>query len=1222
MADYIVDPDRFLLAAALVDYMALARRDEQHLAAVLRRDQRARKLVQLRWMMSPALGYPTGPFEVWRRPALNVQLEKPLPLQGTGTALHTLFGWQAWVTPGPMLYVRADVTANHATQVMAFAGAPFGSALVGVVAIQAGRQNVSFSGAQVSTLVLFDGTQMNGWVGIDPQSANAGQWELVERVGLPVDPDDWSGVFALADKQGMPAAPVPPIAAALDRFARGAAPFGWPTQLAPGRAAPAWRQADPDAFLKMFSGDVLGLLKDMVTSRAPQDHRGFTMPVSLPLGNGEFASGSFCVLPVLLFAAATDPVASLLTGFGTALEEIDFPPISVRDRPQFDDPDRSDSDFRVTATYARGLDGQSGEMGYAAIALSPRRALPPPAPAQLHGLVEGLAAPGVTDGPWRALVQLAWDRLPPGLPLRSASYAHARALASGGAATCLLQLRKHDTAHQPIGVVGASPLVPDPGITRASDDDFRVPGQPATTALLYGAAHQDIFGLWSTWSTAGLTVGEPPVQTVAILALALEATAGTGTSAGTLVVDFAWDWRLRSPAAVRLAFALFPQAVRNAPAPAGFPTPTGAQFALGAAAGGPIEVSFGADGSTGAPPSVTVTHLSEDGRDVVAQPLANAGPRRYRARITGFALDFGASPHIGVALSVHGVERRAPGRVGDWGTMRFASASDPRPPVVLVEHEDVLLASLPDANGINHAQLAWPAAPGATGYFLYAAQESKFLADCGKPQAKPETRLSDRLRTLRDLFGAQGTKRMFTRLNDTAVAGTTFPVTLPKGTSEIHLFVVIGISAGGIESAWPDASDPLKRKRPIAYAAPRRLVPATPTLEVRTGALAGPGPFAVNLAVTTPPGIAATRVELHRVRNEAALADVDTMGPPVLAVQPGDPRWKMTPPNAAAPVQGEAGARIVASDSPPGAWRPVWYRAVAWSAPRPDRGILGGRSQPSAARSVLVPPAGPPDLAPLLPSWPVPGGNVVEIATTTSAPVNATPLGPHRLRVEIFGVQGDGSLESLFAWPAHEDDKPPPDNALALVPTALAPGGSAIMREAVPGGTRVRLHVVRPDVQTPLRVRMQLDDPLGRMTERTLEVAAGAPLPALQFAPINLRRRIPHGFVASTRINLPLVIPVGVGLRIKACFRRGIARVFPPRPIGAAVTVDLDYLAIPPLAPGENPFLGPQAIAVRRDTVDAASTSLRFWLRGNSGVLTVTAVAADGSSVSVSRMVI
>ncbi|MEX4010475.1 hypothetical protein [Neoaquamicrobium sediminum] len=1218
--EFILDPDRFLLAAALVDWAALARRDETHMAALKQSRDTLVRGVQLRWLLSPELGYPTEPFEVWRRPALNVQLEKELPVEDETLIVQTLFNWRAFAAPSPMVFIRAtlQVTAPQAN-VIAFAGAPFGSAVVGIETVSSGFRTISFSAPQIACLVLFDGVELLRWVGIDGQDANRGEWTLIERVGLPVDQGEWNGVFGLDADQGPAGMPMPPVDAALSRFSRGAAPFGWQSAFAPGRLAPHWRKADPKAFLRVMEDDVLDGLLEMVTTRPPNLHGTLERSVDLAAeGGGEAAAATFSLLGTLMFAAATDPVASLLAGFGTAVEEIDIPPISVRDVEYFNDPNRSDSDFRVTARFANGLDGQSDKIAFAAIALSPRRVVPPPPPANLSILQEGMRSPPTTDGAWRPVMRLGWDRLPPGLPLRSAAYAHARSVGGARTAQALILPRRGDEALQPIGVTTGSDVPANVPQLRASDDSFAIPGSPAVVPLLYGVAHQDIFGVWSEWRTAPINVQEPPVQIVPVLSASLDTTASAGPCPASLTVEFAWDWAARSPADIRFAGVLYAQARRGDP-PLGPAAPIGLQRSLGGAAGMPFEVRFDPAGNAAVDAGGTLQHLSEDGRDIIAGPLNVAGPRRYRLRVDGFSLDFNAAGHIGLALSAMAIERRPPGRAGGWSAPRIASASDPRPPVIATEHEDVLLASMEDAAGRHHALVTWPSAPGAAGYFIYAAQEGKLRADWELAEPRLEQTLSQRLVELRNAFAANPAKRFFTRLNESAVNATSYQATLPRGSKEIHLFLVVGISAGGVESEWPGAGDPMLRKRPIAYAAPQKQVPDAPTLEVRRVADpdSGTDAFRADMRLTTLPGATVDRIDIHRVRSEAAAVELDTMGPPVMTVRSGEPSWtiRALPPRGAVP--GQAIGVVNGVDRPAGSWSPFYYRAVAWSLPRPERGLLGGRSKPSAARSVIIPPPGPPDLQPLEHSWP--GGDIalIEIATATPAPIEATTLGAHRLRVEVTGLAENGPGSALFAWPELVDGVPGDGSLRALPAAPPASGQSGIWRETPDDITRIRLRIVRPNVDTALSVRFQLDDPLGRATERIVAVPAGSPLPPLAFGVVAVRRIAGKGFIVRAPINLPLKAPPEAGYRLRAAFRPHLAVPGPlPRPMGRGVTLDVDYADVPQLRPLEDPFAGTVPLPVRREAAGRTGALLSFYLRGQGGSLRATLGGVDGAPAS------
>jgi len=53
-------------------------------------------------------------------------------------------------------------------------------------------------------------------------------------------------------------------------------------------------------------------------------------------------------------------------------------------------------------------------------------------------------------------------------------------------------------------------------------------------------------------------------------------------------------------------------------------------------------------------------------------------------------------------------------------------------------------------------------------------------------------------------------------------------ISLPKGSTSIHLYVVLGVSSSKIQSQWPTTADNL-----IAVAAPQVMVPVAPTIEAK-----------------------------------------------------------------------------------------------------------------------------------------------------------------------------------------------------------------------------------------------------------------------------------------------------------------------------------------------------------------------------------------------------
>ena len=482
MADLIVDPERFLLAASLVDWSAVARGDKAREAAAKRADKG--RMAQLRWLLDPSLGYPTQPFEVYRRPSVAAVIEQQLPVGDSALTITSFFGWTCYATPRPMVFIRATIIVGGSdTNVIAFSGAPFASAVVGVLHVASGYQTVSFSGPRIGCIVLFEGIELTSWRGIEPTSVAKGRWELIEEVGLPVDQDEWTGVLDLDGDQGLASAPQPPIAAALDRFARGAAPIGWPGAMTPAVASPPWQQADAKAFLQAFGEDMLPALKQMLQTLPPDQQFGFVANATLEVPGGDPAQASFSQFATMMFGAATDPVASLLMGFGTAYPDAE---LARTDERVPDQTVRSTCDYKVTATFRDGIDGHSDTVVYAAIALAPAMATTPIAPANLRVVEQGLRVPALADQAWRPVMKLTWDRLPPNLPLRSAAYAYARAAMAEPTATALIAPRKYDEALHPIGASNSSDDTAAPPLLAASDDAYLLPGQPAIVPLHYG----------------------------------------------------------------------------------------------------------------------------------------------------------------------------------------------------------------------------------------------------------------------------------------------------------------------------------------------------------------------------------------------------------------------------------------------------------------------------------------------------------------------------------------------------------------------------------------------------------------------------------------------------------------------------------------------------------------------------------------------------------------
>ena len=1218
MASRILDPDRFLLAGAVVDWTIAAKRHGKNVGDIVEKRKIGPATVQLRWILDPKLGLPTEAFQVWQRDhsAAGTQATTPTNLT-TYTALPgwTVYGWDL-----PLVFLRGTATPHASapsTLVVAYAGAPFGSALVAMLQLGAGPQTFSLSATKISSIAVFNGTAAS-LLGFDGNNAaNDPAWKPIEVVGLPVDQSEWASVFAWSKDQGLVSALKPPVQAALDRYHRGAPFYGWDDLIDPSHPAPLWIDADPKAMLDTMASDVLGDLHTMIATLPPREHINFIINHVLPMsGGGHDAATSFKPIQALMLGISSDPQLSLIAGFGTAYDYVSRPD-KEREQAAAANPLKvSPFDFMVTATYEKGTDGSGTPQEFAAIVCAPGPAFPVLAPANLTALLEGLATPAVRDARYRALSRVMWDLVPQNTPFRVASYAAARyGLAPVHGTQPLMNPRKGDPnkALQPISATTSQQVGNSTGQIRATDETYAVDPAVAPNQLRYAIAHQDLYGQWSTWAAGGISAAEPPPQNVGLVAASLNTVAPSSGSIcdATLVVDFSWDWSVRSPKQVNLVGRLY-AAARPGEAPSDGSLPAGLAKIFPSGAGGMFTITFnGADAGSVLGPA-TLAYISADATTLQTNPVVVPGPRRYRLTIPGFRLDFALAGHIGLALWAQGQENMPPQRAGAWSsTPLITSASDPRPPVITAEHEDVQLASLADARGEHRARIAWDPLPGATGYFVYGTTESKLriAANLGEPLASQT--LSERLADLRNAFHANPMREPFTRLNSTALAATSTEVVIPRGSKEIHLYLALGTSAGQVESAWPTLADSNRRKRFVAFAAPQVVPPSPMRLEVsRVAVTTGAGTaHRAKLVMRSRAGAPVARVDLYRTRVAEASVELDMMGPPIARITVPDPVWQVQATPGTGP-EAQALGTITGQDDPGGSWKRVYYRAVAIAADDPTRGHYGGRSEPTGAMWVVVPPAAPPDLSGVTADWPGGALEAVRFTFTSSAPVFDTDLGPHRVCAEVFTVAAGGGLRPLFAFPPVPPTSGGPDGRLSTVPTSPA-AAPAFWREEIAGGSRFRLLVHRPNLNDTLRVRVLLTDPLGRASEAPLlDSVGGSPLPDPDISDVQVRSAGTNRFILGFRTQA-LFIPTPIGpysLTVRAV-RRGGPIFPPPRPV--IVTAPLPSIA--PIRPGEDPFAGPEQIPLRHQR---GAIAVHLRMQAN---VTLILQAPDGRSTQITR---
>ena len=1199
---YIVDTTKFQAEGAYLRWQLVARRLGM-LDAVSNRLMPS--VLQLRWTLKPELGLPTEPFIVWRR---NRKLNQPKRIQAE-TSSSGLFGQGVVVDlKGSYTHVMLNVSGGPGV-VYGFVGSPWLTSIVAIAAVPAGaNQAVSFTAPAIEGLMVSNSIVINSLSGVraDDLCADSG-WEKFERVGLPVNKSDWAGqgIGDHGTKQGMFNALTDAESAALQRLERGAPPIGWAALIEAGLPAPAWSApAGPVVLTELQKG----LLDDLrgIAGLPPASQAATKIDKSLPPpenSSGDQMSGpgtTSQVSPLCMtyMAAATDCFNCLGLGFGTAYT-IAFGPDN-QGNPL-------DYDYMVTARYEKGLSGADSALDYAVIVPSPEQAIGMPPPAAMAQQMMGNLRPFVSDGNWRASLRLSWDKPVP-IPLfRPRSFALARSgIAPASPASLIMNLRS-DGAPLPIAINYASgPTDPEPNRLSAVEREIPIPNDPGSRTLKYAAAQQDIYGQWSKWVALDATLTQPDVDDVRIVSGEFKFLSvpvpPLARCTANLVLEFLWDWRIRSPLVISFRGRLYP-ATYHGESPPDKTLPGGLQTRLG----GPLTITFtlrfdvltgsGAPTSSwpGYLPGTHCLALNPAGDAQVAFGGAQGGEaRRYRVTIPGFELDFGPPGHIGLALWAQGQEAIAPQRLGGWSTEpSMIAASDPRPPLIVADI--VALSSLPDAAGESHAVLNWSGSAGADGYFIYESTETKLLQAAGEADPDPAKTLSQRLTRLRQIFDAQPARMRaeFTRRNSRLIKASSADVTLPRGSTVIHLYIVLGVSAGQVEAQWPDASTSL-----YAFAVPRVPKPAAPTLEA-TSVLdksVTPPVFRVQLRIATRKGPRVRRLHLHRVRVDDAAKELDTMGPPLLTVEPSTVGWSVAQTSDAL---GMHIASASGTDTPAGSWKRVWYRVAAWSDADLLRGTLGARSPASTAAWVVVPPSTPPDLSAIAMQWP--GGDMADVLLkwTSAAPVPKTPIGHHTLSIRARRVGAPQEEPALLAF----------EGPLSQLPLAQPATGSGAWREGAAKPAQYCMLICRADVNDAVEISVRITDPIGRSTETLATIKAGALLPDPVITnPVLTLTAQPPG----AQLNWSSSTPLNPGVYI---LRVTVAR--PPRRVG------FRFFALPPISlqmalsdvpldePGPVPA-GVDPLRVRRMRGAGPNFSYYVYVRIAFTQITVRLTAPDG----------
>ncbi len=1112
--------------------------------------------IQLRWACAKELGVPSEPFLVWRRD----RHDKPEPAD---FQLRPANGGMALSWGRTAAYVEVECDPIDPDRAVGLLVTRAGIGLRETVGADA---VMPVPGNRVRLLVRCSGGTRALLVnGVDPtlrietldQVLDDHAWKPFEHVGLPVD-DPWPGTSYDTRRQGMVDNPADPVQAALQRLERGGPPLGWYPVTATGRIAPPWTPPDYQTLLKEIRNETLPRIDRIYRPTLPPYDQHLvveTGTVDGPEGSSLPATAKLPPLSLLTLPASADPYLALALGFGTAyLEE-----------PQFDLPAVGGDDLMVTAEYT-DLPDRSGPRAIAAYLPSAPQHVFTRTPTTVTAVRDGLGAPETMDGPWRETIRVSWDRPEPTAALGQGT----------GAALARFDSPADSTADCLLPVLPAGdfrPLLPVP------DGPFGQPGYDRTGMVDavapipvgsggrqpgYPVAWQDVFGVWSRWEDALYAGDEPAAPRPRIIAMTL-ASAYTGSTLcpATFEVEVAVGWDERTPTALELRAVLFPMSSSTTPPPAGTtpfgPAPAGC-FRRDAV------LSFSGSELVGGP-GVSVEHLDAAGENLVPPgPAQGSEGRRYRIRFAVPVLDFAATGRWGIALWTRtqlligipsGLSPSAgsPALTSTASPVPVAQIPPPLPP-------GVPMGSAPDAQGCSHARVHWSVPGGADlepdkGIIVWEVAETALRQSVGLPARAAEGTLPGvRLQQLWDSYDALPPNRrrsLFRRLVVLPGAARETDVTLPKGSTDIHLFTVTTLSRSGVESSWPEPSAGQNAHEHLqAVAAPRMRQPAAPVVS----SVLGTG-GAVTLSLSTESRIPVREFRVFRTRAEVAARSFESMGPAFAVI----------------PAVASAGAYVASwTGAFDASWDDWFVRAVA--VPVDTVPVEAVRGLPSPACEpvvVTVLPAAAPDLAPLI-AIPIGTGELVLVTTSTSAPARAVALGNHRVSAEVTGAGAIAptALQDVVLGPVTDGAGPPSDSD---------PGPVLVRGDRSGGHTPLAVWFTRPDAGQPAELTVRLVDPRGRLSEQQVTVPAvsDAP-PSLEL--LDVVTIIGRGVVVRVRSDADAEVQPPYVLAVQAQQTR---RPFPigplPRPVRARF--ELDDI---PTRPG--PFPSGEVIQAVRTTTD------------------------------------
>lgn len=635
-------------------------------------------------------------------------------------------------------------------------------------------------------------------------------------------------------------------------------------------------------------------------------------------------------------------------------------------------------------------------------------------PASLVSSLSQVYVPFERDQPAPATIRITWDAadLPQGYgilasraPNQSQVLNAPRAAAVGGYNV----------------FVGLPPLNPDPNVPpdqqgpAFSDVECALPLAAPPVNNRYLVAAQDIFGQWSDWVETDTSLSPAPVTKPGLINAVFLFTANTGSPPSPVVtaslrIDFAWNWQDRAPGQIRFTgqFVPAPATSLNPPYLGGFATNNSGPI------GPPVILTFsylGIDPDTVNPsqviPTITSGHTSNGPVAILGEgsppaPSSNPDLVQYRVELSGIQLDFSAAYELDFLLYATATEQVQPGVWSDPTDQpttatptspptpplligRIVKAIDPNPPTVTFAPPAISWTALPDATGTARGVLEWEPDLTAAGYYVWEATESALLhllpPGTGTPDPPADTPYVTRAGVLKDLLDAwyDSSLQGFARLTQEPISGSRTEIALPGSAETLYAYRISAIGNNNVQS---------ERSTSVAiFGVPRRNVPGTPRILLRSGTGSPPGLQIIVLPVessATPAGY-----RLFRVRSQALSLNATSMGP--AKIDELSPLWQdySSVTLAGNPLNGKSVLDTAAIPS----WYPYYYRATAVGAQDLANGVYRGESAYSSVQVGYVLPPSPPLIASFQVAAPLPG-SVALITLITDLPSDpASPIG-------------------------------------------------------------------------------------------------------------------------------------------------------------------------------------------------------------------------------------